>query len=76
MESILQGFIIRLVDNTSCPNAIDVVQHVTYAIVTSISSVNGSIPNGLYTDINAITSNLPASLAPHDNYNIFLPCQT
>ena len=77
MESILQGCTIRLVEDTSCPNdVIDAIRHVIYAIITSVSSFHGSIPDGLYTDINAITSTLPVSLAPYDLYNNYYPRYT
>ena len=76
MASDLQGFIIKFANNTADPNAVNVVHHVINAILTSVTSGDGSIPNSLYTDINAITSKLSASLALHDNCNIFLPSQT
>ena len=69
MASDLQGFIIKFANNTADPNAVNVVHHVINAILTSVTSGDGSIPNSLYTDINAITSNLPVSLEPYDKYN-------
>ena len=66
-------FSICLTTKPDCPNVISVVNHVVDAIVNSVKTIHGSIPDFLYDDINAITGYLPGSLSPYDFQNHYPP---